>query len=468
MRNLKHVLIIATALAFGFQEENHVLVLEDANFPEAVAKFPEILVEFYAPWCGHCQQLAPHYSRAAQTLKEHRVPLAKLDATKHRNTPLKYNIEGFPTLLFFVNGEAQEYTGGRTDTSIVQWVLKKVSPPAKEIRSSEELSSFLEANELAVVLFAQADSPEASVYKEAVKDLEGIYYIIAPDLSDNFGVQEPSLVVFKHYDDKKIVYEGQLTKESIVKFIERQQLPWVLPFEDKAVKYVFAKQNPTLFLFRREKEASKYTQLLHEVAHHMHKDLLITYADLSAPLNRRLAEFLGVSAYNMPMAVITNSSTKYLLDQEITKDSLLNFYRNWKTNSLRPYFKSQSLPRTPYDKNIRVLVANNFQEVVLDRNKDVLVEFYAPWCGHCKKLAPEYEEVAKQLKAVPTVEVAKLDATANEVEGHMVSTFPVIKFFPANNKEGITYEGPRTASGILEFLHKNAAFPLEPNSKEDL
>lgn len=64
---------------------------------------------------------------------------------------------------------------------------------------------------------------------------------------------------------------------------------------------------------------------------------------------------------------------------------------------------------------MKVVVGKNFREVVLDNDKDVLVEFYAPWCGHCKKLAPIYEELAEKLAHNTNIVIAKCDATANEV-----------------------------------------------------
>ena len=86
-----------------------VLVLTDSNFDEAVKKHSDgILVEFYSPWCGHCQQLAPEYAKAAEILGKKSPPryLAKVDATEQEATSKRFNVEGFPTLKWFVDSEA--------------------------------------------------------------------------------------------------------------------------------------------------------------------------------------------------------------------------------------------------------------------------------------------------------------------------------------------------------------------------
>jgi len=102
------------------------------------------------------------------------------------------------------------------------------------------------------------------------------------------------------------------------------------------------------------------------------------------------------------------------------------------------------------------LDSSNFDAVALDSTKDVLVEFYAPWCGHCKRLTPVYEEVGTTFSSDPGCVVAKVDADSEkELGGRFgVSGFPTIKFFPKDNKAGEAYNGGRSADDFISFLNE--------------
>lgn len=69
------------------------------------------------------------------------------------------------------------------------------------------------------------------------------------------------------------------------------------------------------------------------------------------------------------------------------------FLTQLSAGELEPYLKSEAIPTQ--DGPVTVAVAKNFDEVVTNSEKDVLIEFYAPWCGHCKKLAPTYDELGE-------------------------------------------------------------------------
>jgi len=108
--------------------------------------------------------------------------------------------------------------------------------------------------------------------------------------------------------------------------------------------------------------------------------------------------------------------------------------------------------------SVVVLDSSNFDKIVKDSNKDVLVEFYAPWCGHCKRLAPDYEIVASAFAGDDHVVVAKIDCDAHKETcgAYDVSGYPTLKWFPKDKKEGEKYEGPRDVDAFVSFINTNA------------
>ncbi|EQC37366.1 hypothetical protein SDRG_05583 [Saprolegnia diclina VS20] len=104
--------------------------------------------------------------------------------------------------------------------------------------------------------------------------------------------------------------------------------------------------------------------------------------------------------------------------------------------------------------DVVTLTDDTFDELVLNSGDVWLVEFYAPWCGHCKSLAPEWEQAASELRG--SVKLGALDATANEAKAaeYGIKGFPTIKVFgptAASASDAIDYQGPRQAAGITAY-----------------
>jgi protein disulfide-isomerase A6 len=106
-----------------------------------------------------------------------------------------------------------------------------------------------------------------------------------------------------------------------------------------------------------------------------------------------------------------------------------------------------------------IVNSRDFDQVVLDDSKDVLITFTAPWCGHCKSLKPVYERVATTFAPESNCVVANIDADtgANKpiAQKYGVSSYPTIKFFPKGNKSNPeSYEGGRSEADFVNFLNE--------------
>ena len=110
------------------------------------------MVAFVAPWCGHCKNLGPEYTAAAQSLSP-LIPFYAVDCDDAANKPLcaEYQIQGFPTIKAFPKagkGVARDYNGERKKGALVEYAKGLVPDRVKKLRADEGvetvLSKFLE------------------------------------------------------------------------------------------------------------------------------------------------------------------------------------------------------------------------------------------------------------------------------------------------------------------------------------
>ena len=237
--------LLASMAVAEITKDEGVLVLTDDNFQEALDANEFILVEFYAPWCGHCKALAPEYVKAAKTLleKESKIVLGKVDATEQKKIAESHDVRGYPTLKFFKNGKAMEYGGGRTGDTIVSWLEKKTGPPAVTLTTEEEAKKFIDDNKVAVIgFFKDQDSAEAKNFLEVAGVMDDVKFGItsdAPVFTAN-KVEKDGVVLFKAFDEGRNEYDGAAEADELTKFINANSLPLVIEFNHDTAQKIFS------------------------------------------------------------------------------------------------------------------------------------------------------------------------------------------------------------------------------------
>merc|ERR1712079_841779 len=329
-----------------------------------------LLVEFYAPWCGHCKALAPEYAKAAGVLaeKESKIMLGKVDATEEGKLAEKFEVRGYPTLKFFRNGKPVEYSGGRTADTIVTWLEKKTGPPALDLADAEAAKKFGADNKVAVIgFFKDQTTAEAKAFLEVAATLDDYKFGIsgADDVASEYSVDGQKVVLFKQFDEGKNEFEGEYEVEALTKFVEANAMPLVVEFNHESAQKIFSgaiKSHLLLFVSYKSDGFAATKETAAKIAKEYKGQLPFVTVDTDEEDHKRILEFFGMK------------------EDELPGMRLIKLEEDWAKEG------------------VKVLVGKNFEEVAKNADKHVLVEFYAPWCGHCKQLAPIWDKLGEKFK----------------------------------------------------------------------
>lgn len=458
---------LGLALTFAsFPESDGVWELDSKSLDEALKIQPDLLVEFYAPWCAHCQKFEPEYAKLASMLNKESPPIkiARIDANKYDEVASKYTISGFPTLKFFTKGDVLDHTESKNADALYEYVLRKSRSNVKVFTTRAEFNQLTSTSKVNVVLFAANQTDPVNLFESLSKEYSKINFLFtdSQNLAEEFGVSQPHILLIRSFDEERVDYTGDLREFPLKKFINLNKTPLVLEFKYEAVEILFRDSNPGIFLLTNS--YSKYESIFRKTAEKFKPDLYFIQDDLHTAFEGKLSMFLGIDAKEQPLVLIVDPKDEmkqYRLDQTISLASLETFINSWKENSLKPAPLSEPVPLQPYDNGVKVLVRSNFNKVVLDDTLDVLVEFYAPWCGHCNDLKPKYEELAAIYKDNPMIVIAKIDSTKNEIDGLDIQGYPTIILFPADIKQGVLYEGDPTLEGLQAFIKEKARYYVD-------
>lgn len=437
-------------------------------------------------------RLAPEYEQAAKILKgdDPAIPIAKVDCTNEsggKEICSQNDVNGFPTLKIFTKDAQLEYDSGRDADSIVKKMRSLAGPASKELKSFSAVQKLYASAKSVLVLglFKSSDDSLYSQYIETAnqnRELASFVHIFEEKASDSFdklislvsdkSIKVPSIVLarpsfyrskfepdFVVYDSSDVLKDWiQDNSHGIVRSRTQAnardlKAPYVIVYYnvdyDKDPKGTNYWRNRVLKVATRNKDVdmifaiSKIQEFVHELS------------DFGLDYSRFTKE-------NAPLvAAVDAEGKKYFLKEKFSVDNLEKFVNAFVEGKLEQFLKSEEEPEDNDTANVKVAVAKNFDKLVTKSEKDILIEFYAPWCGHCKNLAPTWDELGAKLKDEPGVDIVKLDATANDIpELFKVHGFPTIYWFPKDTKQPKKYEGGRDISDLLNYVAEHATNEL--------
>jgi len=459
-------LLIVAVFAANYETDEGVIVLTEANFDEVVNSMDNVLVEFYAPWCGHCKNLAPHYAKAAQNSD---FNLAKVDATENGALAQRFGVRGYPTLKFFEGNvdTFRDYTGGRTEDTLLSWLKKNTVNELDELSSQEAIDAFIDTNERAVIYYTTSDDHSSVI--SAHRQTDFFEFAVVTD-STLVGDNEGKIVL--HVDFTDDVATHDVSEGNILEFLNNNGFDIVVQFEREHYPRLMENHDwLVIVVVDYNDNKDDVVEFLREVATE-NTNFAITYGDKAVWGNT--AAQVGASGTKFPTAIAIGTPQGETAQQQIvfdesnefTKESFAAWLPTLVDGSYSVFVKSEPIPESN-DGPVKVIVAKSYDDFV-DGSKNVFIKYYAPWCGHCKNLIPVWNELGEHFENNDQVVIAKLDATANQVDKKFgVTGFPTLILNKADGSF-VKYDGARDFDSLKDWVYEQTGLSESAHAHDEL
>lgn len=298
-----------------------VLPLTIKNFEATISSRPLIMVEFYAPWCGHCKHFAPEYEKAARALKD-RVPLAKVDATRETTLRERYNVHSYPSVFLFRDGKPEEFPGERVSDAVVRWVDEQRQPALRIVSSESALQAEIQKRGDKVFFVARGDKELQSVFQKVAityRSLGAYFYLESQETQ--------AIQVHRGLDEVvQLPKEGILDFALVDDFLHREVVPFFGEYnggtyptyiEKSGKGLILACLRPSSFL----QDALHHKLLFVEVAKSF-PDLPVTYTNASDTSGCDNFPILVVFLGNLTAGEDVSRFSMALTEKNLNSDSL--------------------------------------------------------------------------------------------------------------------------------------------------
>ncbi|XP_061366611.1 protein disulfide-isomerase 5-2 isoform X2 [Gastrolobium bilobum] len=312
------MLLIHFCRAEPFSVDGKVLVLDESNFDSAISSFDHILVDFYAPWCGHCKRLSPELDAAAPVLAALKEPIiiAKVDADKHTSLAKKYDVDAYPTIMLFNHGVPSEYRGPRKADLLVRYLKKFAASDVAILDSDSAVNTFVEEASTFFPIYIGFGLNNSVIEKLAIKYKKNAWFSVAKDFSEDLMVlydfdKIPALVSLNPVYNERNTFYGPFEEEFLEDFVKQNLIPLAVPVSHDTLKLMKADGRKIVLTIVEDEDEERSRELIKllKAAASANRDLIFGYVGV-----KQLEEFaenfdIGTK---LPKMVVWNKSDDYL------------------------------------------------------------------------------------------------------------------------------------------------------------
>uniref|UniRef100_A0A3B5AUE4 Protein disulfide-isomerase-like n=1 Tax=Stegastes partitus TaxID=144197 RepID=A0A3B5AUE4_9TELE len=428
----------------SFPEKDGILQLQKGNFNRALKKYKQLLVHFYAPLT---------------------VKLATVDVTKEKELAKELDAADQHTIRLYLSGDKLNPVScpvPQSSASILTWLKRRAGSAADLIT---DLSQSEASEELTVVgYFKELNHEYVQMFYAAAIDLPDINFVVTQndEVTSKYGLTHDVVLLLKK---SKLIQAYRMTpqtsKEELIVFITVYQMDPVTEYNGQVEAGILSLpvlNHALLFVNKSSADFEEIFSAFNSAAEAFRLKILFVYVDVNELRNGRMMEYFRVRDFEAPLIRLVNLTdhvTYHLPSDTLNVENIKAFCQSYLEGKAKPKMQSEPIPEGWDEKPVKELVGMTLEKVGFNPDKTVFVLFYLPYSRASRALFPLWEELAEAFKHREDVVIARMDASANDINLSVQGAYPSLCLFPALYAERVVvYTGKRNVKDLLKFVDK--------------
>ena len=477
-----------------FPKKKKIIVLSDLTFEEAIKEYKYIIISAYAEWCSTCKNIENELNKVANFFEKDKdspeIAFAKILGSSNYGYMKRYNLQGYPSLILYKEGNVYTHINDLfSDEKLIPLIRKMIIPFYQPIRDEETFNYLIKNTGLSkVIAYFGNDNNALEVLKKTSLSYDKYTFcqILNKDLYKKYNASNNDIILYKNFDELNITFKKNITFENIEKFIDKYGHKLLKPFNYLNIRNTFLNRRSLLLFISKVKtrrEELKYINEREKICKKIREKVQCITGIYDKKSLDKLRENVPVQGSPYKSArrnelefAQTREKAKYYInlmdsfnlndnDNEIflidlnnidtfafkienNENKIIEFVNNWYFNKLINQSKIKVDNIIPN----KIIYSNmeNFNNDVINNKYNVVVQFFLPWNGNCKKFFYVYQKLSNYFSKIRFV---RIDVNKNNNTGFEITEFPTLYFFDKKNKnQPLLYKGEYNYNELLRFI----------------
>ncbi|KAF5577990.1 heterokaryon incompatibility 6 OR allele [Fusarium pseudocircinatum] len=438
--------------------------LRKTEFNVLISSRPALIL-FTADGCKECDRVQAVLDKVSPVLTK--TAIASVNCNDEPTVCDDSQVFTVPTLKYTAgNNELVTYKEALDASSVVKYIERQSGSPVADLTEDNHLD-FARSSRVAVIAFLGSSNQHERKVFDAVAERWRVHYSFGSVHGLEKDSKGPSIAVYTQEEEDSVYYRGPFTVADVEAFLRDATRPLIREYDPIVHEEAMKDDKPVAQIFYNKRDdRAELVKSLAPLAK-KYKDQL-TFMTVLAPDYPKRCEQMHLSkGIKRGFAIANQQGRAYPMSEKVfNANRIAKHVAAYLAGSLTPSIKSETIPEQSTDQPfLTKLVGSNFDNLVFDKSKDVLVEFYVPWCQYCIDLHAVMNELGSRyakLGLSDKVALASINVDANDVPIE-IDSYPSIRLYRAGTNEVLPFKATTNInSSFLPDSRAAAESPMWP------